>query len=416
MATILIVDDLSADRKFLLTLLRSRGHRLLEAADGREGLAAARAEHPDLVITDVLMPLMDGYELVRQLRLDATTSRIPVVLSTAYYGEREARVVALANGVDGVLTKPADTAQVLHIVDRVLAGHSETRTPPAAAARDGGIRSRAPSVAHRHQPRAGRGAAGGQRPIASADQYRIGALLRAGPRPAVSAGRAWRRAICSGRPTSRSASSNRTAERCSASLTCGADAPRGAGDVDWIAAGAAVPGIFRTVVAERRTLRGDNPGGDPAGLQLPVLHPEIQTFLVAPIASPAHGLRLDVSRRERGQDLHLGRRAAGRSAVGAGRPHLRDAVVVGGGPEARRTSSNTRCSSASRRRRPCATSATGRSDTWTSAQVILLESRRRRASHPDQPQGLRSAGLDRARIARARLPRHLPAGIGTGSR
>jgi CheY-like chemotaxis protein len=65
-ATILIVDDLSANRDVLVTLLRYQGHRLLEAADGRDGLAAARAEHPDLVITDVLMPMMDGFEFVRQ--------------------------------------------------------------------------------------------------------------------------------------------------------------------------------------------------------------------------------------------------------------------------------------------------------------------------------------------------------------
>ena len=74
MATILIVDDLAANRKFLVTLLRHQGHRMLEAADGSEGLAAVQAEHPDLVITDVLMPVMDGYELVRQLRLDPATS------------------------------------------------------------------------------------------------------------------------------------------------------------------------------------------------------------------------------------------------------------------------------------------------------------------------------------------------------
>ena len=65
MATILVVDDLSANRQVLVTLLRPHGHRLIEAADGREGLAAAQVEHPDLVITDVLMPVMDGYELVR---------------------------------------------------------------------------------------------------------------------------------------------------------------------------------------------------------------------------------------------------------------------------------------------------------------------------------------------------------------
>jgi len=120
MATILVVDDLAANRKFLVTLLRSRGHQLHEAADGAEALAAARAEHPDLVITDVLMPVMDGYELVRQLRLDPVTSGIAVVFHTAHYGAREARELALSSGVSYVLTKPAEPAEVLTIVDRVL--------------------------------------------------------------------------------------------------------------------------------------------------------------------------------------------------------------------------------------------------------------------------------------------------------
>ena len=120
MATILIVDDLLANRQVLVTLLRHQGHRLLEAADGSEGLAAVQAEHPDLVITDVLMPVMDGYELVRQLRLDPTTSRIPVVFYTAHYGEREARALALSIGVSDVLTKPAESAEVLKIVGRAL--------------------------------------------------------------------------------------------------------------------------------------------------------------------------------------------------------------------------------------------------------------------------------------------------------
>ena len=130
MATILIVDDLSTNRKFLVTLLRHQGHRLLEAADGREGLAVVHAERPDLVITDVLMPVMDGYEFVRQLRLESRRpAAIPVVFYTAHYGEREARALALSSGVAYVLTKPAESAEVLRIVDRVLAGE-----PGAAAA------------------------------------------------------------------------------------------------------------------------------------------------------------------------------------------------------------------------------------------------------------------------------------------
>ncbi len=130
MATILIVDDLSANRKFLVTLLGRHGHRLLEAANGREGLAAIQTERPDLVITDVLMPVMDGYEFVKRLRLDPATSRIPVLFYTAPYGEREARAFARSSGLPYVLTKPGQPEEVLKIVSRVLAGESESATAP----------------------------------------------------------------------------------------------------------------------------------------------------------------------------------------------------------------------------------------------------------------------------------------------
>src|SRR5271170_758163 len=133
MATILVVDDLSANRRVLVILLRHQGHRLIEAADGREGLALVQAEHPDLVITDVLMPVMDGYEFVRQLRLDPSISGTPVVFYTAHYGEREARALALSSGVSHVLTKPAESHEVLTIVDRVLSGEPRTGIPPDAS-------------------------------------------------------------------------------------------------------------------------------------------------------------------------------------------------------------------------------------------------------------------------------------------
>src|ERR1700682_5761747 len=133
MATILVVDDLSANRRFLVSLLRSQGHQLREAANGAEALAAVQAERPDLVITDVLMPVMDGYEFVRQLRLDPTTRKTAVVFHTAHYGAREARELALSSGVSYVLTKPAESAEVLRIVGRVLSGESETEMPADAS-------------------------------------------------------------------------------------------------------------------------------------------------------------------------------------------------------------------------------------------------------------------------------------------
>ena len=107
---------------------------------------------------------------------------------------------------------------------------------------------------------------------------------------------------------------------------------------NWIKTGDAVPGILGTVVAERRTMRGDNPGGDPARLQLPALHPEVQAFLAAPIASPAHVygwicLVGNEGRTFTEDDEHLVD-----GAVGAGRPHLRAATSAqwpGSAPRAR---------------------------------------------------------------------------------
>jgi len=71
-------------------------------------------------------------------------------------------------------------------------------------------------------------------------------------------------------------------------LTCGTDAACGVAAAGWIETGDAVPGVLATVVAERRTVRAENPGGDPAGLRLSALHPEVQAFVAAPLMSPAH--------------------------------------------------------------------------------------------------------------------------------
>ncbi len=140
MATILVVDDLGINRRMLVALLSKEGHRLLEAADGRAALAIARAERPDLVITDVLMPIVDGYELVRQLRLDPILGGIPVLFYTAPYGEREARAFARTSGVPYVLTKPPEPDEVMDIVGRVLSGNfaltTDEGTEPVEATLD----------------------------------------------------------------------------------------------------------------------------------------------------------------------------------------------------------------------------------------------------------------------------------------
>jgi CheY-like chemotaxis protein len=120
MATILIVDDHVLNREFLMTLLSYGGHRLLEAANGAEGLKMVLAEKPDLVISDILMPNMDGYEFVTRMHAHAETADVPVIFYTATYREREALAVAQSCGVRWVLPKPSDPEVILQTVQEAL--------------------------------------------------------------------------------------------------------------------------------------------------------------------------------------------------------------------------------------------------------------------------------------------------------
>jgi two-component system cell cycle sensor histidine kinase/response regulator CckA len=130
MAVILIVDDRPTNRDFLVTLLGYRGHRLLEAADGAQALEVTRTARPDLIISDILMPTMDGYEFVRQLRADANVARTPVIFSTAHYLDHEAKALAQECSVPFILPKPCDPETVLSMVDAALGLAPLPATPP----------------------------------------------------------------------------------------------------------------------------------------------------------------------------------------------------------------------------------------------------------------------------------------------
>src|SRR3982074_3120693 len=120
MALILIVDDRPSNREFLVALLGYSGHRLIEAADGAEALALVRQDRPDLVIADILMPTMDGYEFVRQLRADPDVAHTRVVFYAAHFHELEARALARSCGVSSVLIKPSEPEVVLKTVEQAL--------------------------------------------------------------------------------------------------------------------------------------------------------------------------------------------------------------------------------------------------------------------------------------------------------
>jgi PAS domain S-box-containing protein len=280
MATILIVDDLPANRRVLVALLRLQGHRLFEAADGHEALVAAHVEHPDLVITDVLMPVMDGYELVRQLRLDPATSMIPVVFYTAHYGEREARKLALSSGVPFILTKPVEPEEVLKIVGLALSSSTAELSPDAALPTSEFDREHLRLLTDKLSEKAG---------DLRAANARLRALINIGLELASERDSdRLLQSVCTAARDLFGATyvllgvvdiNQRTVERV---VTSGMDTAA------WIKAGDPVAGVFETVVAERRTLRGDNAGHDQGGLTLRMFCPDVQAFLIAPITSPTH--------------------------------------------------------------------------------------------------------------------------------
>src|SRR5258708_7671574 len=103
MPKILVVDDRDENRFLLASILGPSGYAVIEACDGAEALAAVDEHRPDLIVTDILMPTMDGFEFVRQLRAKPALAATPVVFCTAHYMERDARKLAGDCGVVEVL-------------------------------------------------------------------------------------------------------------------------------------------------------------------------------------------------------------------------------------------------------------------------------------------------------------------------
>ena len=120
MATILIVDIIPSDRRPYVTLLGNFGHRLLEAGGGVEALDLARAELPDLIITDILMPHMDGFSLVRRLRAEPLLMSVPIIFHTDNYDVSEIHRLSRASGIQQILRKPAEPHEILRAVNESL--------------------------------------------------------------------------------------------------------------------------------------------------------------------------------------------------------------------------------------------------------------------------------------------------------
>lgn len=117
--TILVVDDTPANLKLLADLLGVHGYRVVTATDGEAGLAAVAEHQPDLVLSDIMMPKLSGYDLCQRLRADPATALLPVVLVTSL-DPHEERVKGIEAGADDFLGKPINQAELLARVRSLL--------------------------------------------------------------------------------------------------------------------------------------------------------------------------------------------------------------------------------------------------------------------------------------------------------
>ncbi len=115
MPRILVVDDDPNSRKIIELMLSSQGYALTFAENGRDAVSKAQAEEPDLILIDVLMPIMNGHEATRHLKADPRTRQIPVVALTALAFESD-RQEALSVGCNGYLSKPFTRRELLEAV------------------------------------------------------------------------------------------------------------------------------------------------------------------------------------------------------------------------------------------------------------------------------------------------------------
>ncbi|HVY45205.1 MAG TPA: hybrid sensor histidine kinase/response regulator [Minicystis sp.] len=131
MPRILHIEDDPANRLLVRKLLQNAGHEVVDAADGLEGVRLACAQRPDLVLVDLNIPGLDGFEVTLRLRGEASLAGVPIVAITAE-GDRE---TSLAVGCDGFLQKPIDARSFSSVIDKYLKGAREAPTPGSRSAR-----------------------------------------------------------------------------------------------------------------------------------------------------------------------------------------------------------------------------------------------------------------------------------------
>jgi CheY-like chemotaxis protein len=127
---LLVVEDIPDILNLLDATLKFKGYRVVKALNGQEAMEAIQKEHPALIITDILMPKMDGFSLVHRLRINPETRGIPVIFLSATYIAPEDKEFALAIGVKHFIEKPVDLEAFLPMIEELLSQEKPAKLEP----------------------------------------------------------------------------------------------------------------------------------------------------------------------------------------------------------------------------------------------------------------------------------------------
>ncbi|MUV15009.1 twitching motility response regulator PilH [Noviluteimonas gilva] len=131
MARILIVDDSPSQLMGIRRIVEKLGHEALTAEDGAAGVEAAKRELPDLILMDVVMPNLNGFQATRSITREATTKHIPIVLVTTKDQDTD-RVWGMRQGAKAYITKPFSESELADMIQQMLGGEA----PPAPASEE----------------------------------------------------------------------------------------------------------------------------------------------------------------------------------------------------------------------------------------------------------------------------------------